>query len=485
MLLNTERTLTMGSLPLSSPPSSSPSDRLPPSSPPPVRLPRRSGVGGMRVWIAVLVGCSTLMLLLGLSQQGVLGVGLLGWLKLGVIGVAAFVVSHLIYRLAIEKGATLGARGYPGAVVLAYASVIVVGAAFFMATLPGLIIPSVEHTRLEAYVSDVVAYRDGRVAVSSASAGLVSLVQGLAEDAAAKAACEAATSCVSNQGEGGYGAVARALETHALRARTVADVALRGADARDVARAAVSAHITQMQAVVADEAVNIWDRRVDLRRLDHALGDVLTTLDEALPVSTIAAYAAELEAGAAAPGAVGDVLAGYAVTVRTALDEQSNATPERPTFPKRTGTLEALAYAGDYLSLAVLTFVMDLLMPLALLTYTIWVLHWTSYVARPDPEWGQRKRDTFDHLMGLEPMDLAAHDQRLAETKDTPPTPPASPQVVPDSTALSDMPPVETPVAHHSANGGGNGFGNGAAESRMDTPAPHPPPRDHPGRRKR
>ena len=102
----------------------------------------------------------------GMYHLGFADGGAIGWVKLIVFCIAAYVVSYVIYRMAIEKGVLLVAAGSKLAAPLSGLTVALVGAAFFMVTAPGLTISPVEEARQAMHLEAFGSYIDGRVAVA-------------------------------------------------------------------------------------------------------------------------------------------------------------------------------------------------------------------------------------------------------------------------------------------------------------------------------
>jgi len=130
---------------------------------------------------------------LGLYYLGFADGGLVGWLKLGVLCLAGWLVAFLINRLAIEKGVSLAATGSKIAGPLSGISVFLVGFAFFLATLMGLLAPKVEELRLVRYVEAFQVYALDRIAIADSATELAPVLQAVAGNLSARAEQEGET----------------------------------------------------------------------------------------------------------------------------------------------------------------------------------------------------------------------------------------------------------------------------------------------------
>ncbi|TPW33119.1 hypothetical protein FJU08_00690 [Martelella alba] len=368
----------------------------------------------LSVILTLLPLISSVMLWVALNNLGMTGEGVPGFIKTLLLPVAAYMVSYATYRMAIEKSATLVSVGFNAAAFVGLISILIVGAGMFMATMPGLIIRQVEERRLQAYVSETEHYVNVRSAAAAQSGRLVPVVTAIAADLAANAACEKQSSCVSLSGGGGYGPAARTLDTLAARAASVRDAIAGGLQQRDNGQAALAAQMAQMETVLADEGTDIWKRRTALRKRDGEIDPLLSGLDEAVPASTLAAYAGELRGGVTLPGQpvatkrIEALLAGYAGNIEAVLGDIGADSVTRPVFPARSGAIQTFAYIGDFAPVAVLTFAVELLFPLTLWAYTVMSLIWARH--QDNPEAPAPRDSPFEDLTNLRAIAIPKQD---------------------------------------------------------------------------
>ncbi|WP_386627500.1 hypothetical protein [Sulfitobacter geojensis] len=389
----------------------------------PDHLPDLEKPGYIRHAMAGIPLLATLMLAVGLYQLGIADGGVLGLAKIAVISIAAFIVSYTLYRLAIEKGATLSSRGYKSATALSGMTTLLVGLVFFLTTTVGLIIQACEELRLQDHQTELVKYVDDRSASAAQTTRAIPVVAAIQSDLGSKAQCEIQSSCVSSKGSGGYGSTARMLQTLESRAATISDAASEGLTNRDAVRTALDDHIIKMDEILADEGTSIWSRRVALRKADGELGGLLNELDEAVPVSLMAAYAGELRSGVSMPQSpdvgetINGILRGYASNLDAVGLDVQKTSAERPEFPARTGALQTFGYAADFAPIVLLAFLIDLVLPLSLWAYTLMGLDWLAFQRNPSRKKAQRDRSDFDDLTELQVLDVPKRVNGHAEPR--------------------------------------------------------------------
>jgi hypothetical protein len=369
----------------------------------------------LNIILGALPLISSLMLFVALMNLGTSGGGMLGIFKPALISLAAFLVSYAIYRMAIEKAATLVSVGFNWAAAVGVLSMLIVGVGLFSATYPGLVITEVEERSLQQFVSDTGRYIDKRNASASQSGGLVPVMAAIPADLKSKADCEISSNCVSLKGTQGYGAVAKTLETLAGRAETISLEVAAGLTTRADILAELAALSARMEAILADENLSIWKRRTDIRKLDGELGQILNRLDDAIPVSLIVAYSAELRAGINIPNrpdvsaTINGFLRGYAASLDAVLAEIGADETSHPAFPPRSGAIQTFAYIGEYIPIAILTFAVELVFPITLWAYTLMSLIWVRYQNNPDGDDPAPRDRHFDDLTNIRAVEVPKH----------------------------------------------------------------------------
>ncbi|MEZ5887520.1 MAG: hypothetical protein R3D56_11670 [Paracoccaceae bacterium] len=333
----------------------------------------------------------------GLCFIGFAEGGLMGWAKLLALLVAAYAVAYAILRMGIERGVPLVATKSSLAGPLSGLSIAFVGLCFFLVTAPGLTIFQVEESRLTTHLEQVGNYVDGRVSVADQAVELVPIMQSLTQDLFARQEQEGAT---------GYGPITEAWESLHGRANGLTTQITASLGVRDDLLNQIQTQRVAMETTLADESTSIWDRRAALRTQQARLMSTLSALDQAVPVSVVRSYASELEGGVLVPNRedasakINRTLAGYAVTLMTALAEQRGLSVTPPTFPSRTGALDTFAFAGKFAPVFLFAFLVDLVFPLALWAYVLMTM-----IAHSPQVWTKPRTPTdLDRLTGMRPM---------------------------------------------------------------------------------
>lgn len=375
------------------------------------RLIQEDGPRYLKWALACLPLLSVILMLFALNQLGIAEDSGSGYARLTVLALAAYGVSYAVFRMAIEKGAPLAAVGRESALVLSLGSILLVGLAFFMSTMPGLVIGEVEQRRLQAFVAQTVDYSNQRSAYADRNLRIVPVVGSIVADLTAKAECERTESCVSLSQTTGLGSTARTLDTVLARARSIKALADAGVAEREEVLQERNAILAEMEAALADDTLEVGAKRARLRKLAGDLGLVLNGLDEAIPTSGFAAYANELRAGVGIPGkqAVAERISAFMAGYAASIDEVLNGglarsaggddeAIERPVFPGRAGVPQALGQMVTFAPLALLTFTVDVLFPVALWLYTYWTILYRRYTADPRGEVKHKTPSVFDDL---------------------------------------------------------------------------------------
>lgn len=336
---------------------------------------------------------------LGFANGGWMGIA-----KLAILTIGAFLVAYATYRMAIEKGALLYVKGAIFALVLSGGSVGIVGSTFFIATSAGLSMAPVQEAELGAFLQEVGPYVDGRIAVVDQAAELAPIMQALAEDLSAR---------TTQEGETGPGPIYRTLNSLFGRADGLSQQITVSLAVRQDVLAQITALRSAMEATLADEDRTIWDRRAEMRRQYTQLLSALTQLDQAIPVSLVRSYAAELWGGVlipnreAASARINRTLGGYAASLTEALAAQKGVAGDPPAFPAKIGALETFRYAGKNIPIILAAFLVDLLFPLALWGYAVMTLVQIDKDRNPH-RWAktQRAESDIDVITKRRPMQI-------------------------------------------------------------------------------
>lgn len=347
---------------------------------------------------------------MGIYYLGMAEGGLLGWAKLIVFCAAAYAVSYVILRLTIEKGVPLVAARSKVAAPLSAFLIALVGLGFFSITAPGFTIGAVEESRLNTFIEQLGSYADVRVSVADQAAELVPITQTMAQDISARTDQESAS---------GFGPLAQTWVSLRGRVDGLATQMTASLGVRDELLGRIQAQRIAMETTLADENINIWDRRAELRTQQARLMSMLTELDQAVPVSVVRSYVRELEGGVLVPNRVdanaqiNRTLAGYSETLIAALSDQRGVSSTPPAFPSKTGALDTFAYIGKFAPVFLFAFIVDMVFPLALWSFVLMTM-----IAHSPQVWSKpRKLTDLDRLTGMRAMS-ARQMRELIEDQD-------------------------------------------------------------------
>lgn len=341
---------------------------------------------------------STLILLTTVSSGAMLGMAMpnlvgddssLGIAKALLIAGAATTVAYGVNRLAIEKGAPLTAINFVGAGVTSVASILIVGAGLFASTFAGLTIGSVAELRLQEYgtkLSQYITYRNQIVTKAGQSGPAI---QSIATDLKLKALCEFKDSCVSGRGQGGRGTITRILEDKSARATGIKEQFTAGEAKRKSTLFRLNGLLANYQKALGNEENSISEKRAALQKIDAEIGQSLSDLDEALPISLLNAYANELQSGVeiqdrpTATARLNDILRSHGRSLETVLEDIEQGKKASIIFPGKTGVADTFKYFGHFLPIAAVVFVVELVLPLTLWLYTFFTLYWKRFKQEP------------------------------------------------------------------------------------------------------
>lgn len=352
-----------------------------PSNNSPIRRPRRKLPPLLDVALPFIAFCSGLLLFFALPNI-VQAHDIWSYLKAGVLALSATTVSFGVNKLAIERGAPLATTGYLGAGLTSILSIVAVGFGLFSATYAGLTFPDVAELQLQQHGTALSEFVGERSAAAAEASRVTPAINAVVADLAQKRDCELAESCISGRGNGGRGPVARVIEGYAGRAASIGEQITAGEAARQGAVDALNAGLAEYQAIFGDEARSIWERRAALQPVDGKLRQGASALDQAVPVSLLAAYAAELQTGVSIPARpeaearLNAILKNHGQTLAAVIGSIAAEDTTPLSFPGRTGVSDTLQYLMHFLPIAAIAAVVELIFPLVLWGYTFWALSW-------------------------------------------------------------------------------------------------------------
>ena len=265
------------------------------------------------------------------------------WIKAGLIGLAAGLVSFSVNRFAIERGASQAARGYILAAAVSIASILTVGSGLFASTYAGLTINQVRELSLQEYGRDLGEYVATINAQVLEARRVVPVVDSGIADIKAKRDCEFAAGCLNAKGVAGPGPTTRALDGLVERARTIQDQLASAKSERQNLLAKLNHLLGEYQSTLGVSGTSLKVRREKPVKISSQIHQTASALKEALPLALLQAYAQELEAGLvisdrrAATQNVNALLRKHGQSLATVLAnlEENNTPP--PAFPALAG----------------------------------------------------------------------------------------------------------------------------------------------------
>ncbi|OXT01633.1 hypothetical protein B7H23_01285 [Notoacmeibacter marinus] len=341
---------------------------------------RRKGVG-LEAALLIISGVATAMIATIAMAALLPGTGVWAWLKIGLIGVMAGVVSYAVNRFAIDRGAPLAATGYVSAGLASVGTILFVGAGLFASTFAGLTLASVDELRLQQYGRELTRYVGSVNEGTSQATRTLPVIRAVASDLRGKVDCEIRSACLSGR-EGGRGPVTKALEIVAARADQIAATLGQGDQERRAIIERLNDLLGEYQGVLGDSNRSLDARRAELIGIDAKIDQALSDLAEAMPTTLLQAYVGELQAGISivdrpnATNAANRVLAGHGRTLAAVLETLEISETVRPSFPPEAGVSSTFAYLGHFLPIAAITAVVELILPLALWVYAFIGIAW-------------------------------------------------------------------------------------------------------------
>ena len=346
---------------------------------PPGKVAKKQMPSYFRMFLAVLpVFAGVLAMWAMFNLQS--GDGFADVIKAVLVGIVVGMVSYAINRFAVDWGTELAASGIVSAGIFSVLSMLAVGACLWAFTYAGIVLPDVRYLQLDNYGQTLVQYIDVQNKQASKARRLLPVTRAAKVDLVFHAKCEVESSCISGRGNGGRGSTFRKLEEKAARGGDIARQVEEGAELHAVTIAKINKLVGDYQTVLDQNDKPIAKRRQKLVRIDAQIGQAITALNEAMPVSLLSAYADELKSGVTIPRrpqatlAVNRLLAKHGHAIASVLATLEINDIKKPQFPAKAGITTTFYYIGNFIALAGVIWVAEGIFPLALWLYTFWFL---------------------------------------------------------------------------------------------------------------
>ncbi|MFV0552944.1 MAG: hypothetical protein ACK5L6_13640, partial [Anaerorhabdus sp.] len=287
----------------------------------------------------------------------------------------------------VERGAPLAATGYITAGLMSVCSILFIGAGLFASTYAGMTLGSVAELQLHDHGRRLDDYAAAQMRSITQGKRAIPVIELTRDDLRSKASCEVTTSCVSGNGVGGRGPVARTLELIAGRADAIAKQMAAGEAVRQDLQGRIAGYLADYQRVLGDTDIALSARRRDLIAIDGRVDQALSALSEAIPLSLLASYAAELKQGVVLEGGAGArvnaLLSKHGRALGDVLGTLESGSAPAPAFPPRAGVSSTFDYILHFMPIAAITAVVELVLPIALWVYTFIAIVWDKEQVQP------------------------------------------------------------------------------------------------------
>lgn len=293
-------------------------------------------------------------------------------IKYLLVGIAAAGAAYGVNKFAVDRMAPLHAIGFNLAGALAIVGILLTGAGTALGSFTAIVFGSVEARIYEAAGRDLAQLIGETNATALVAERMVPAVDAVVENIAQTSACERQSSCLSKVGNGGRGSMSRALDRSASAALSIVQAIQDGQLERSQLLEKLNRLNTEYQDLLSDNSTSLVERRADLQGLHSEARQVAIGLSEAMPMGVLESYVRDLQAGATISGdpSGSRILSAYLRDHGDELAEQMDALPESdlalPEFPDRPGMIEVLKFLPDFIAIAAIVIVGEMILPITL-----------------------------------------------------------------------------------------------------------------------
>ena len=345
-------------------------------------------------------------ILTGLAAPSILSAdSILDWLKVGLLGGAAMFVSGVVNHYAIRYGAEFSGRGFRIAPLISLVPVVAVGFGAATFSYSGLVLDKVDRSARQTHGTELRGYAEAVNAHALQAIQLKPVVEATAADLARNLLMEEQQGTLSG-GKAGRGSVYRIVLPLADRASTIAGQ-MEEADRLREEHLARTNHLLDHYAAVLSGAEPSKAQHTEA--LMRASGEVkagIQALRQTLPLAFLEAYGQELNQGVSistkpeATHRVNTMLQRNGSSLQAALDGIKADITTPPVFPSEAGVAEAMEQMGRFWPIALLTYSIELTIPVVMWLWaylgTVWQIYKArhpiapgSQISRPAPEGGR------------------------------------------------------------------------------------------------
>ena len=351
----------------------------PPTAEPPVKYKSSTKID----WAAWIIPTSAVMTgaLVTLAAPQLLDTsGIIGAMKMALMGSAATFISWVVNYHAVKHGTELAASGLKAAGFASLAAVMVTGSAAFAFSYAGLVLPRVDGLNQAQHGQALSAYVDDVNQSSAQFSQLEAVIATTSADLQAKIECEIKDGCLSGNG-GGKGAIYREMLPPTQRAQKISVQLISSDDERRNQLAQINTTLDEYNAILGDGALDGVQKTRQLTSKSSQIKQRVADLRESSPLLLLRGYQAELSGGLLiesepeGTAKVNSILKRHAETLRTVLDDIELDKSIAPSFPNKAGVSEAFSYFPHFWPLGIFTAAIELIIP-----WTLWLLTYTAIV---------------------------------------------------------------------------------------------------------
>lgn len=348
-------------------------------TPPPVKYRSEKKIN----WSSLVIPTSALLtggLVSFAAPQLIDTSGILGALKMSLLGSGACFISWVVNHNAVEHGTKLAANGLKSAAVGSIVAISITGSAAFAFSYSGLVLPRVDALNQADHGRELSTYVDDVNQNSAQLYQLQAVVSTTAADLQTKIDCEVTDGCLSGNG-GGKGAIYREILPPTQRAEKIAIQMIASDDERRNQLSEINSSLDGYNVILGTADLADHEKTRLLISKSSQIKQRVADLRESSPLLLLRGYQAELSSGLSIEGEpegttkVNNILKRHAETLRTALDDIELDQSVAPEFPGKAGVGQAFSRFSHFWPIGIFTAAIELIIPI-----TIWLLTYLAIV---------------------------------------------------------------------------------------------------------
>ena len=321
--------------------------------------------------------------------------GISGTFKVFLMGGAAAFVSGVVNHFAIKFGCELAARGFKAAAVASLVPMFAVGVSAATVGYTGLAVGKINELAKQQHGRDLALYGEAANAHVSQLIKLKPIIDAASKDISSGLACEDREGCLSS-GKSGRGTTYRIVAPFAARANEISVQSEKAEKFRSHQVRKTNKLINEYFELLNGSDLPLDERNRSLVRKSSEIKVEASALRESLPVLLFESYAGELNQGVQITGRsestqnVNTMLHRNGRAIGSALESLRPDSSVSPAFPLDATVSDAIKWLPNLWPLAILTFSIELLIPVSLWLFaylgTIWEIFKREHQTRLEGE---------------------------------------------------------------------------------------------------